>query len=127
MNRAEMVCHMQPKLYDVNPEALKVFLTPPRDPERLECWFSALMVLLETGNLIDAVKALVSCLTGVSSVGADKVLVCAMKALIALFLRNQPLDAVLVEFIQCLLGNGGGNGDGGELGDPNLREVLRCG
>lgn len=124
-NRVEMVCRLQPALRSVNPKALEAFLTPPSDPKRLECWFSALMVLLDTGNLVDAVKTLVSCLTGVQGAGSDKVLQCALAALWAVLFQGQPLDQALVKFIQCLLGNGGGNG-GDELGDPNLREVPRC-
>lgn len=121
----EVVCRKHPQLSDVSPDVLEAFLTPPSDPKRLECWFSALMVLLETGNLVDALKKLISCLTGVQGVGSDKVLQCVLVALWALLFQGQPLDQALVKFIQCLLGNGGGGDD--ELGDPNLREVSRCG
>jgi hypothetical protein len=123
--RVEAVCKMQPMLRNVDAKILEVFLRPPVDRKRLDCWFAALMVLLETGNLVEALKKLISCLTG--TMGSDKVLECALRA-IFLFITGLPVEQVIMGFIKCLLGNGGNGGNGDDnIDDPNLREVSRCG
>lgn len=105
-----------------SPELLDVLLTPPE--QNVQCWFSALLYLAQTGDFVGAIGKLIMCLVEQGSNPLDFVQ-CIGNFLVSI-IQGEKLEVAFIKLFNCILGRNGG-GNGGEVTPPNYREVKRCG
>lgn len=123
-NRVDALRRLHPRLSDVSTPILSALLTPPADLNKVNCWLEALLVLLDTGDIIETIKKLITCLTAM--VGQASVFACLMKAIFAL-VGGAPMEVVIVDFIKCLLSNDNPSPPPpGDIDPPSYQEVPRC-
>ena len=111
----------------VAPELLDALLTPPK--QNVQCWFTALVYLAQTGDFIGAISKLIMCLIEQGANPLD--FVQCIGNFIVSIIQGEKLEVAFIKLFNCILGRNGGNGNGGgnggEVTPPNYREVKRCG
>ena len=105
--------------------SVDILLTPPK--QNVQCWFTALVYLAQTGDFIGAISKLIMCLIEQGANPLD--FVQCIGNFIVSVIQGEKLEVAFIKLFNCILGRNGGNGNGeeDEVTPPNYREVKRCG
>lgn len=109
-------------------DQVDVLFTVPSQPADFECWFKAIMYLVQTGDLMGAVMKMIQCLLSSGRRQQEDIFGCIIKAVLAM-LQGVPINEALISLIKCIFGTPTQPpppGPPGEIPPYEGRDVDRC-